>query len=209
MPTRGYFTSHRYCYQAMVKEVLTRSTMIMDIDLGFNIKRYDQRYKILKINEHVYKSSAINAKYKVLGLVRPGDKIIIKSECVNRKMYCEIITNNNPTQLYHYKSKMYNIVDGDTIDIELDLGFTIHYIERFRIYGINAWEKRGPDKQKGLLSKSRVAELLPIGSSMVTKTFRDTKGKYGRYIGDIFIPNNPKTLSQILVEEGHAVWQRY
>ena len=207
--TRGYISAQQYCYRATVVKVINRSTVILDVDLGFKIFKLNQKFKILSINEHQYKSKAINAKYKVLRFIKPHDKIVITSQQIRSKVYCEIMTDILPKELYHYSSKMYKIVDGDTIDVELDLGFSTHYIERFRLYGIDAWETRGEEKPRGLEAKSRVIELLPVGSSLLTKTYKDSKGKYGRYLGDFFIDNEPRSLNRILVEEGHAIWKQY
>jgi micrococcal nuclease len=131
--------------------------------------------------------------------------VIIKSVELNGVMYCDIYTNEEIKQLYHYNSFCTNIVDGDTIDINLDLGFDTHFSERFRLYGIDCWETRGIERPRGLLAKTRMCELLPIGSRLITKTFKDTKGKYGRYLGELYIPNKTESINQILINEGHAV----
>jgi len=205
MTARGYYSNNTFCYKAIVKEVKNRSTVILDVDLGFNIKVPNQKYKVLKINEHHYKSKPINAKYKVLRIIKPGDQVIIKSEYVNHRHYCEIITELTDPHLYFYKAVMGKIVDGDTVDAILDLGFSIEFKERFRLKGINAWETRGDERAKGLMAKARVIELAPTGSDIIVKTFKDAKGKYGRYLGSINIPGQNKNINDILVEEGHAV----
>jgi len=205
MQQRGYYSDNQYCYRAIVKDVVNRSTVILDVDLGFHIFKYNQKYKLLKIDGYQYGSHPIDARYKVLRYIQPGDEVIIKSEEINSRMHCVIYTTGDPHQLYYYNAKMYKIVDGDTIDCELDLGMNTYYRERFRFYGIDAWETRGDERDRGLVAKARVIELAPVDSVLLLKTYRDVKGKYGRYLGDIFIPGNPKSINQTLLEEGHAI----
>ena len=204
MTRRGFYSNQTYCYRAIVKDIINRSTVILDIDLGFKIFKPAQRYRILKIDNHVYKSKPIDCKYKVLRFIRPGDSVIIKSEFVNGQHYCEISTAEHDPNLYHYNAFMTKIVDGDTVDVKLDLGFSTYFIERFRLYGINAWETRGEERTKGLLAKARVMELAPVGTNVKMRTFRDAKGKYGRYLGEIILLDNDKNVNEILLEEGHA-----
>jgi micrococcal nuclease len=205
MTIRGYYESQEYCYRAVVKKIVNRSTVYLDIDLGFSIFKDWQKYRVFKIDGHAYRSKAIDAKWKVQRLLPVGTSIVIRSDHVNGKSYCEIFTDSQPSNLYHYNSYVTNIVDGDTMDIDLDLGFSTHYIERFRLYGIDAWESRGLERAKGLSAKARVEELTPVGANIMTKTIKDAKGKYGRYLGDIYMLDNPMSVNQILVEEGHAV----
>ena len=181
----------------------------MDIDLGFNIFRLDQKLKLSRINRHEYKSKAIDAKYKVLSFIRPGDEIVSmvrRRSMLRTQWYVDIYTNDEiwVNKLYHYKGKVVKVIDGDTIDVELDLGFSIFHKERFRLSGIDAWELRGEERDKGLLAKARVIELAPIGSDIIVKTFKDSKGKYGRYLGEIQLPVMGRSINQILLEEGHA-----
>lgn len=118
--------------------------------------------------------------------------------------------------MYEYKSKLRKVVDGDTVDVDIDLGFGIWlYDERVRIMGIDTPESRTRNKIEklfGLAAKKRVKELL--GKNPILKTFvgrggEDMKGKFGRILGDFdcycaktdaWIP-----LTQILISEGHAV----
>lgn len=204
MKIRGFFAGKVFCYKATVRMVHNRSTVFFDVDLGFNIFRENQRYRLLKVNDYVYKSNAISTVDKVKHILREGDSVLLRSERVRGINYCEVTTNIQLAELYHYKSKVVNIVDGDTIDVDLDLGFSTHYIERFRLYGIDAWEKSGDERIKGLLAKTRVVELIPPGTEIITKTIKDAKGKYGRYLGDIYMLDNPMSINQILLEEGHA-----
>ena len=110
--------------------------------------------------------------------------------------------------MHEYKAKIRRWVDGDTVDVTLDLGFDILYNNRIRLYGINTPESRTRDleeKERGLAAKDRVKELCPVGSSVTLKTTKDGRGKFGRILGEIFVPGAVQSINQLLVEEGHAV----
>ena len=109
-----------------------------------------------------------------------------------------------------YKVKVLKIVDGDTVDVDIDLGFGIVLTdERVRIMGIDTPESRTSDKVEkvfGLASKNRLKELLNKEAILITtddKHGEDMKGKFGRILGDFKVGD--KTVTQILIEEGHAV----
>ncbi len=112
--------------------------------------------------------------------------------------------------MYEYKATVVKIVDGDTVDVDIDLGFGIMMTdERVRIMGIDTPESRTRDKVEkvfGLASKERVKGLLSgdiILKTQIARNGEDMKGKYGRILGDFIIGD--KMLTDILVEEGHAV----
>lgn len=94
--------------------------------------------------------------------------------------------------MYEYNAKVLRIVDGDTLDVDIDLGFGVWiHKERIRLEGIDTPESRTRDleeKKFGLLSKEYVRNLLPVGSivKLVCKSY-DSKGKFGRILGDIEI----------------------
>jgi len=115
--------------------------------------------------------------------------------------------------MYEYKCKILRVVDGDTVDVDIDLGFGVWmHKERVRMMGIDTPESRTRDKVEkafGLASKERLKELLPIGSIQVLKTEidrsgEDSRGKFGRVLGD-FLTDDERRCTDILVEEGHAV----
>jgi micrococcal nuclease len=108
--------------------------------------------------------------------------------------------------MFEYRAKILNIVDGDTVDVDLDLGFKIVLSnERVRIAGIDTPESRTKDKVEkvfGLASKERLKELL--GKTAVIRTMKpDSKEKFGRILGDFIVDG--KKVSEILIEEGYAV----
>ena len=108
--------------------------------------------------------------------------------------------------MYEYKAIIRRVVDGDTVDITLDLGFDILYNNRIRLLGIDTPETRTRDleeKKLGLAAKDRVKELCPVGSTVTVKTTKDGRGKFGRILGEIYVGD--VNVNKLLVEEGHAV----
>ena len=114
--------------------------------------------------------------------------------------------------MYEYKCKILRVVDGDTVDIDIDLGFGIWmHNERVRMMGIDTPESRTRDKEEkkfGLASKQFVKDYMPVGSMQVLKTEidrsgEDKKGKFGRILGDFIIDGN--RLTDKMIEEGYAV----
>ena len=118
--------------------------------------------------------------------------------------------------MYEYKTKVVKIVDGDTVDVDIDLGFGIWlYNERVRIMGIDTPESRTRDKVEkkfGLASKARLKSLLgknPVLKTQISKKGEDMRGKFGRVLGDFDVycakTDAWRPATKILVEEGHAV----
>jgi micrococcal nuclease len=110
--------------------------------------------------------------------------------------------------MYEYKATIRRVVDGDTVDVTLDLGFDILYNNRIRLLGIDTPEIRTRDleeKALGLAAKDRVKELCPVGSTVILKTTKDDRGKFGRILGEIFVEG--QSLNKMLVDEGLA--ERY
>lgn len=112
---------------------------------------------------------------------------------------------------YEYNCTIKRVVDGDTVDVDIDLGFNIILSgERVRIMGIDTPESRTSDpveKIFGLASKKRLQELL--GETAILKTEispdgEDMKGKFGRILGDFLTPDGQR-VTEILINEGHAV----
>lgn len=114
--------------------------------------------------------------------------------------------NNN-----EYDIVVVDVVDGDTVDVHINLGFGVELKdERVRIMGIDTEESRTRDKVEDLFgeaAKSRVKELLSEGAKLITtedKHGEDMKGKFGRILGDFLLPSG-KTLTETLIEEHLAV----
>ena len=111
--------------------------------------------------------------------------------------------------MYEYRSTLVKIIDGATIDVDLDLGFSVVLKkQRVRLYGINTPESRTRDleeKQYGLAAKERLRELLESAKAILVKTEIDKKarGKYGRILGTVFADN--VNVNNLLIDEGHAI----
>ena len=109
--------------------------------------------------------------------------------------------------MYEYQAIIKRVVDGDTVDIDIDLGFGVMLRdERVRIMGIDTPESRTRDKTEkvfGLAAKDRLKQLLGKKSILKCKEY-DSKGKFGRILGD-FTTNDGRMVTDVLVEEGHAV----
>ena len=113
--------------------------------------------------------------------------------------------------MYEYRCKVLKIIDGDTVDIDIDLGFGMWiHNERVRIMGIDTPESRTSndiEKKFGLAAKERLKELLgetAILKTQIDKKGEDMKGKFGRILGD-FKTEDGRICAKILCEEGHAV----
>jgi len=108
---------------------------------------------------------------------------------------------------YEYPCKILRVVDGDTVDVDIDLGFGVWiHKERVRVMGIDTPESRTRDlveKKFGLAAKEFVKSMMPIGSMQMIKTEKDKTGKFGRVLGDFLFDG--KRLTEIMIEENHAV----
>lgn len=117
--------------------------------------------------------------------------------------------------MYEYRATIRRWVDGDTVDLDIDLGFGIVYAnQRVRLFGINAFESRTRDlqeKQKGLAAKDFVQRMAPNGTQVILRSHKDGKGKFGRILGEIIIdtPKGQQNLNTLLTIEGHAVRYEY
>jgi micrococcal nuclease len=114
--------------------------------------------------------------------------------------------------MYEYRARVLKVVDGDTVDVDIDLGFGVWLKdERVRIMGIDTPESRTRDKVEkkfGLASKARLKKMLPTGSiqhlkTQIDRSGEDKRGKFGRVLGDFLVDGKPATA--ILIEEGYAV----
>ena len=113
--------------------------------------------------------------------------------------------------MYEYKCKVLRVVDGDTVDVDIDLGFGIVLSdERVRIMGIDTPESRTRDKVEklfGKASKHRLESLLgkvAILKTQINKDGEDMKGKFGRVLGD-FVTEDGRMATEVMIEEGHCV----
>jgi micrococcal nuclease len=113
--------------------------------------------------------------------------------------------------MYEYKCKVKRVVDGDTMDVILDLGFDVHHAVRVRMAGIDTPESRTRDKDekaRGKLSKAFLKESIK-GKKIVLKTkIKDSKGKFGRVIAEVwaeFEKGSLRNINELMIKECYAV----
>jgi micrococcal nuclease len=117
--------------------------------------------------------------------------------------------------LYTYKALCRRVVDGDTVDLDFDLGLDSHRYERVRLYGIDAPETYGVKKDSeeykaGAKTKQRLANLVTAREIWV-ETHKDKTGKYGRYLATIWVVIDDAlvNVNELLVDEGLAEHKNY
>jgi len=110
--------------------------------------------------------------------------------------------------MHEYNCTIRRVVDGDTVDVDIDLGFGMWiHNERVRLYGIDTPESRTRDleeKKAGLFAKDVVLHYLPEGSKQVLRTHKDKVGKYGRVLGEFIMYDAEKdcqtTINQFMID---------
>ena len=109
--------------------------------------------------------------------------------------------------MFEYNCIIERVVDGDTVDVRVDVGFDIWTRQRVRLLGIDTPESRTRDlreKKFGKLATARVQELLPVGSKQLIEVTTG-RGKYGRYLADFAVNHVDEYLCAILIDEKLAV----
>jgi micrococcal nuclease len=111
--------------------------------------------------------------------------------------------------MYEYRvKKLTGVVDGDTIDVEIDLGFNVSYAQRVRLAGIDTPESRTTDKAEkvlGLESKEYLKLKLKDAKLIVIKTEKpDSSEKYGRILGWLYVDGNTISVNDQMIEDGYA-----
>ena len=121
--------------------------------------------------------------------------------------------------LYTYRALVTGIYDGDSITCLVDVGFKISFEIKVRLANINTPEVRGEEREAGLISRDVLREKI-LHKKIIITTFKDKKGKYGRYIGTIYLEeltinensNEVELIVNIndwLVENNYAVYKEY
>ena len=106
-----------------------------------------------------------------------------------------------------YSCKLVRVVDGDTCDAMIDLGFNVWVKNRIRFMGVDAWESRTRNKEekvKGLAAKAYVKDLLENSDDGKFSIISHGVGKYGRVLGELFVKGYEVSVNQLLIENGHA-----
>jgi micrococcal nuclease len=111
--------------------------------------------------------------------------------------------------MYEYRvKKVVKVVDGDTIDVDIDLGFSVSFFSRVRLAGIDTPESRTinlKEKALGLEVKEKLKKELAAAKDVVIKTEKpDSSEKYGRILGWVFLDGSDVSLNQRLINEGYA-----
>ena len=115
--------------------------------------------------------------------------------------------------MFEYQCKIVKVIDGDTADVDIDLGFGVwRKKQRVRFYGVDTPESRTSDKEEkvyGLLAKEFVQSYLPLESTQVLRTKKDGVGKYGRILGEFVVfdgaTDRETTVNQLLIDTHNAV----
>ena len=108
---------------------------------------------------------------------------------------------------YGYSCRLDRVIDGDTCDALIDLGFDTYVKKRIRFYGVDTWESRTrnlEEKKKGLATKAYVEDLLKNSDDGKFSIISHGVGKYGRVLGEIFVKGYDTSVNQLLMENGHA-----
>jgi len=108
---------------------------------------------------------------------------------------------------HNYSAKLLRVVDGDTADAMIDLGFNTWVKKRIRFMGVDAWESRTrnlEEKKKGLAAKAYVKDLLENSDVGKFALRSYGTGKYGRVLGELFVKGHEQSINKLLIENGHA-----
>ena len=110
--------------------------------------------------------------------------------------------------MYEYKVKITKIIDGDTVDADVDLGFNHYKKDRIRLMGLDTPESRTSNKQEkvlGLASKARLKQVIGDNKGdIVLRTSKEGKGKFGRILGTLIVGSAGVDINALMVNEGHA-----
>tara|TARA_R110000803_G_scaffold50865_1_gene105470 strand:+ start:1106 stop:1531 length:426 start_codon:yes stop_codon:yes gene_type:complete len=107
--------------------------------------------------------------------------------------------------MYEYSCKVKRVVDGDTVDVVIDLGFDIHFATRVRLYGMDTPESRTRNKDekvRGIMSKHFLEEWMEK-DDVIIRTRRDKKGKFGRVLGEMIVRG--ENVNKLMIKECYAV----
>ena len=113
--------------------------------------------------------------------------------------------------MYEYRCKIVKIIDGDTVDVDIDLGFGVWlHKERVRLFGIDTPESRTRDleeKKYGLAAKEYLTSMLDDNGCIILKTHKDKTGKFGRILGELWRTTNyaDQSINNYMIDKHHAV----
>ena len=104
--------------------------------------------------------------------------------------------------MYNYRAKIIAVYDGDTVTAQVDLGFLHFQVMKLRLYGIDTPELRGEERERGLVVRDIVREMI-LDKEVEIDSYKDKQGKFGRYLATIKLGDI--NINQWLIDNGHAV----
>jgi len=104
----------------------------------------------------------------------------------------------SPSEFYYYKAEILRVIDGDTVDLEIDLGLNVFSVQRCRLYGIDAPERKAGKEATDYLKH----QVLMDGPNCICQTYKDKQGKYGRWLVTIYF--GEMNMNEMLVKKGLA-----
>lgn len=104
--------------------------------------------------------------------------------------------------MYEYFATVVRVIDADTIDVRIDLGFDVHINQRVRLLGINTPEK---NTALGIEASGYVRNLLPLGTVIILQSDKSEREKFGRYLARVIFPETKECLNDILINKRYAV----
>lgn len=104
--------------------------------------------------------------------------------------------------MYVYNAKVIRVIDADTVQVTIDLGFSIYTHQTVRLSGIDAAER---NTELGKEAMKYVRNLLPLGASVILESQKSEDDKYGRYLARLLFPETKECLNDILIQKGYAV----
>lgn len=108
--------------------------------------------------------------------------------------------------MWTYRAEITQVIDGDTVEAIVDLGFGVRMKQKFRLYGINAPEMRGGSHEAGLAAQSQLKKLIREGGPISLQTRKDKQEKYGRYLCTLWSGTDVLlNLNLEMIRSGHAV----
>jgi micrococcal nuclease len=113
--------------------------------------------------------------------------------------------------MYEYKATVLKVIDGDTVDVRVDLGFHIFQDMRLRLYRIDAPELRGKteeERKAAVLARSFLGQLLPVGKTLRVMTLKDKTEKFGRFLAELYLTDaigDEPSVNQMMIDAGHGV----
>ena len=165
--------------------------------------------KLKELKELAIKNSITIDMVRVFGSLRRKDTWTKAIESHSPKALEKEIELQKTNEKFEYQfkvRKLISVVDGDTIDVVIDLGFDCRTKQRVRLYGIDTPESRTrntEEKKLGLAAKARLKELVKGASLLWIKTYREKgKGKFGRCLGVVFADDI--CVNEQMIAEGHA-----